>query len=127
MANFGKEMLMLRGCLILDVLSRSYPDKTNGGALKVQRAASVYIPSEVSDPPAFYEVGLQSDDEMRILDQYKRRAGQSLKTADLVIEKEMFGPKFTKYTFMGTFAEYMRSLMPTGDEVKKPDLKAVNS
>lgn len=122
MANFGKEMLMLRGVLVLDVLSRSYTPK-GASTPTVQRAASCYIPSEVSDPPAFYEVALQSDDEMRVLDQFKRRPGQPLKTADLVIEKEMFGPKFTKYTFMGTFAEYMRSLMPTEDQVKKPELQ----
>lgn len=125
MANFGKEMLMLRGVIILDVLSRSYTPKGESKE-KVQRAVSCYVPSEISDPPAFYEVALQSDDEMRILDQYKRRPGQVLKTADIVIEKEMFGPKFTKYTFMGTFAEYMRSLMPTEEQVKKPELhKAV--
>lgn len=122
MANFGKEMLMLRGVIILDVLSRSYTPKGENKE-KVQRAASCYIPSEISDPPAFYEVALQSDEEMRILDQYKRRPGQVLKTADIVIEKEMFGPKFTKYTFMGTFAEYMRSLMPTEEAVKKPELQ----
>lgn len=122
MANFGKEMLMLRGVIILDVLSRSYTPKGESKE-KVQRAASCYVPSEISDPPAFYEVILQSDDEMKILDQYKRRPGQLLKTADLVIEKEMFGPKFTKFTFMGTFAEYMRSLMPSEDSVKKPELQ----